>query len=320
MDLISVLIYLLILAFIIALLGFTYLVVTAPPKRVRTEHGLILKSAQQDVTLPIPNISQPSSVDLSIVVPAYNEEERLPIMLEDTMAYLTQRQQKQPNFTYEILIVDDGSRDRTVEVALDYARKHHNENIRVLILPANRGKGGAVAEGMLRARGEKILFADADGATKFSDIEKLEQELAGIVRRGFGVAVGSRAHMVKTDAVVKRSIIRNFLMHGFHRLLYILGVREIQDTQCGFKLFTRPAVKSIFCNVHVEGWIFDVEVLLIAKYCRIPVVEVPVTWHEIDGSKVSLLRDAIRMAIDLFTIRINYFTGIWSIDPNAIAK
>ncbi|RKP08482.1 nucleotide-diphospho-sugar transferase [Thamnocephalis sphaerospora] len=320
MTLATALLYLLALGVCAAISICVYLVVTSPPKRVRTAHGLTLRSSKQDVSLPLPDIADNASVTLSVVVPAYNEEERLPLMLDETVGFLDQRKKSQPDFTYEILVVDDGSRDRTSEMALEYAKKHENEHIRVLTLAANRGKGGAVAEGMLRARGERLLFADADGATKFADIEGLESELAKLSSDGLGVVVGSRAHMVRTDAVVKRSAIRNFLMHSFHQLLYVLGVREIKDTQCGFKLFTRSAARSIFRNVHVEGWIFDVEVLLIAMHCGIPIGEVPVTWHEIDGSKVSLLRDSIRMALDLFTIRLNYLLGVWAIDLAATSK
>src|SRR5437660_364989 len=105
-------------------------------------------------------------------------------------------------------------------------------------------------------------------------------------------------------------------MHSFHRVLYILGIRGIADTQCGFKLFTRKTAARVFSNMHVERWIFDIEMLLIAQYFKIPIAETPVSWHEIDGSKVSLIKDSIQMALDLLTIRLNYFFRIWKIhDP-----
>jgi len=104
-------------------------------------------------------------------------------------------------------------------------------------------------------------------------------------------------------------------MYSFHKVLYVLGVRGIEDTQCGFKLFTRKTAQAIFPNMHVEGWVFDVEVLLIAQHLKIPIVEVPVAWQEIDGSKVSLMRDSIQMALDLLIIRMNYISGIWTIRP-----
>jgi len=109
-------------------------------------------------------------------------------------------------------------------------------------------------------------------------------------------------------------------MHSFHKVLYILGIRAIKDTQCGFKLFTRKSALNIFNNIHVEGWIFDIEVLLLAQYFNMPIVEVPVTWHEIDGSKVSLIKDSIKMAIDLLIIRLNYFFGFWKVKDYNLSK
>jgi dolichyl-phosphate beta-glucosyltransferase len=116
---------------------------------------------------------------------------------------------------------------------------------------------------------------------------------------------------------MQRSFIRNFLMHGFHLVVYLLsrpGVRLVKDTQCGFKLFTRSAAKLIFPNMHVEGWIFDIEILTIADYLGIQVAEVPVTWNEVEGSKMSLLRDSIKMALDMLVIRANYLFGTWTLD------
>ncbi|KAF9209317.1 dolichyl-phosphate beta-glucosyltransferase [Haplosporangium sp. Z 27] len=250
---------------------------------------------------------------LSVVVPAYNESERLPIMMKETLDFLNARSQKDPSFSYEILIVDDGSQDTTVRTALQIAKEDSNKDIRVLSFEKNRGKGGAVIQGMQYTRGEYVLMVDADGATRFSDLDQLELNLKKAERDGLGVAVGSRAHLVHSDAVVKRSFIRNFLMHSFHKVVYILGIRGIEDTQCGFKLFTRKAVQAIFPNMHVEGWIFDIEVLMIAQQLKIPIVEVQVAWQEIDGSKVSLMRDSIQMALDLLIIRMNYIFGIWTI-------
>ncbi|KAI1316436.1 dolichyl-phosphate beta-glucosyltransferase [Mortierella claussenii] len=257
---------------------------------------------------------------LSVVVPAYNESERLPIMMKETLEFLKPRREKDPTFSYEILIVDDGSQDATVRIALDLAQREGNKDIRVLSFEKNRGKGGAVIQGMQYTRGEYILMVDADGATRFSDLDQLETRLKQSERDGLGVAVGSRAHLVQTDAVVKRSFIRNFLMHSFHKVVYILGIRGIEDTQCGFKLFTRKSAQAIFPNMHVEGWIFDIEVLMIAQQLKIPIVEVPVAWQEIDGSKVSLMRDSIQMALDLLIIRMNYILGVWSIQPMAATK
>ncbi|KAJ3213419.1 dolichyl-phosphate beta-glucosyltransferase [Dinochytrium kinnereticum] len=252
-------------------------------------------------------------VALTVVIPAYNESKRLPSMLVETLDFLESRRKKDSARTFEVIVVDDGSKDDTTEVARKLAKERKMSEVRVLTLEKNRGKGGAVAQGMLVARGDMILFADADGSTKFSDIQQLEDALTKVSKDGLGVAIGSRAHMVKSEAVVKRSAIRNFLMHSFHTILLILGISSIQDTQCGFKLFSRKAAAKIFSNVNVEGWIFDIEVLLLASWQSIPMVEVPVNWHEIEGSKMSLLKDSIVMAMDLLVIRFNYIFGIWRI-------
>ncbi|KAJ3086825.1 dolichyl-phosphate beta-glucosyltransferase [Quaeritorhiza haematococci] len=261
-------------------------------------------------------------VTLSIIIPAFDESRRLPVMLEETYAYLEQRCARDPRFSYEIIVVDDASRDNTANIARGFAKEKRMVGglMRVMQLEKNRGKGGAVTQGMLVARGDYLLFADADGATKFSDLDNLETKLKEVAVNGMGVGIGSRAHMVKSAAVVKRSFIRNFLMHSFHTILYVLGIKKIKDTQCGFKLLTRPAARTIFPNMHVEGWIFDIELLLITDYLKIPMVEVGVNWHEVDGSKVSLLRDSVRMLKDLLVIRMNYWTGLWRVRRVAVGN
>ncbi|KAJ3193957.1 dolichyl-phosphate beta-glucosyltransferase [Irineochytrium annulatum] len=259
-------------------------------------------------------------VDVTVIVPAYNEKERLPAMLNEALDHLEARKRKDGLKTFEVLLVDDGSSDGTSDVARKVAAERKCGDVRILTLEKNRGKGGAIIQGMLLSRGRKILFADADGATKFSDLDTLEEKMDAVIKDGLGIAVGSRAHMVKTEAVVKRSMIRNFLMHGFHTVLVILGISSIKDTQCGFKLVTRDAARKIFPNMHVEGWIFDIEMLLLGSWQNVPMVEVPVTWHEVGGSKMSLLRDSIRMAMDLLIIRFNYMTGIWKINLEKIYK
>ncbi|KAF9585428.1 dolichyl-phosphate beta-glucosyltransferase [Lunasporangiospora selenospora] len=295
---------------------------TTPVKAKKIARGAIRseKYRAQLKSLDRTDSSIEPQCHLSLVVPAYNESERLPIMLKETLEYLdgrslaTKGAKGQP-FSYEILIVDDGSQDKTVSIALEIAKRESKAEIRVLSFEKNRGKGGAVIQGMQYTRGEYILMVDADGATRFSDVSALETQLQAVERDGLGVAIGSRAHLVKTDAVVKRSFVRNFLMYSFHKVVYVLGIRGVEDTQCGFKLFTRAAAEAIFPNMHVEGWVFDIEMLMIAQQLKIPLAEVPVAWQEIDGSKVSLVRDSIRMAVDLLIIRMNYIFGLWKIRP-----
>lgn len=287
---------------------------TSPRPSTKEEKFYFQLSESTEKLIPTYDISKDPLVDLSVVIPAFNEKERLPVMLEDAVNYLRSRRKQDPTFRFELIVVDDGSNDNTSECALQFAKEQKLlEEICVLKLSKNRGKGGAVAQGMLISKGKNILFADADGATQFKDISLLEKRLEEIQSGGLGLVAGSRSHLVKTEAVVKRSLLRNFLMYGFHTYLFLLGIRGIKDTQCGFKLFTRAAAHRIFYNLHTEGWIFDIEALILAKMLDVPISEVQVNWQEIEGSKVSIIKDAIKMALDLLMIRLSYFWGIWKI-------
>lgn len=269
------------------------------------------------VRIPVNGVSDNGThqdgIILSVVIPAYNETSRIHAMLDDTIAYLT----KAMPGKWEILIVDDGSKDNTAIYCLKLAHEEYKLNpkeMRVIKFIENRGKGGAVRQGLLHIRGKYGLFADADGASRFSDIAKLIETIKKLEGEDNGpaIAIGSRSHMVNTEAVIKRSLLRNCLMYGFHTLVYIFGIRSIKDTQCGFKLFNRPAIDAIFPYMHTEGWIFDVEMLLLALRKGIPIEEIPISWHEVDGSKMALAVDSIRMAIDLVVIRMAYILGIYN--------
>ncbi|XP_065202568.1 dolichyl-phosphate beta-glucosyltransferase [Planococcus citri] len=273
--------------------------------------------------MKFPSIEDDWKIHLSVVVPAYNEEKRLPPMLDECLSFLNQRQKDNAEFNYEVIIVNDGSTDSTASVAAEYTKSQGSEKVRVLNLVKNRGKGGAVRLGVLSARGAVILFADADGATKFSDIVKLEEELENVVSSSYlkspeqvdqklAIVCGSRAHL-EQEAVASRSFFRTILMYGFHFLVWMFTVRTIKDTQCGFKLFTREAATQCFYNQHVERWAFDVEILYIANRFHIPISEIAVNWVEIEGSKIVPIFSWIQMAFDLFMIWFRYFIGAWDI-------
>jgi len=287
-----------------------------------------------------------------MVVPAYNEEDRLSMMLEEAVEFLESEypatkdaptnnaalrkrnkpaqalvngDDSSPTTTttkdtargWEIIVVSDGSTDSTISVALDHARKCKDlsGSIRVVALASNRGKGGAVTHGLRHVRGQYIGFADADGASKFADIAKLITATQSAEdEQGRAFAVGSRAHLVGSETVVKRSKLRNFLMHSFHILLRLLtppATSRIRDTQCGFKLFSRPSLPFIVPHMHSEGWIFDVEMLMLAERAKIPMVEVPVGWHEVKGSKLNVVWDSLGMAWGLAILRMAWMLGVY---------
>ncbi|CAH1400616.1 unnamed protein product [Nezara viridula] len=294
-------------------------------KRSKKEHHFY--DVQNSKDIPFPSIKDPPTVSLSVIVPAYNEEERLPPMLDECLDFLEKRCKEISGFSYEVIVVSDGSKDKTADVALQYTKNFGSEKVRVLDLKPNRGKGGAVRLGVLSARGSVILFADADGATKFSDITKLEESLLQLkkcdyikdpdkVANSYAVVCGSRSHL-EEESLATRSLFRIFLMHGFHFLVWSLAVRSIRDTQCGFKLFTRKTAKFLFSKIHVERWAFDVELLYIAELYKIPTSEIAVNWTEIDGSKIVPIFSWLQMGRDLILIWFRYRIGAWKISENS---
>ncbi|XP_035756156.1 dolichyl-phosphate beta-glucosyltransferase isoform X3 [Egretta garzetta] len=238
----------------------------------------------------LPSIHDPATRELSVVVPSYNEEDRCKIFLvlrkrrKSICCYSNNAEKRDPSFTYEVIVVDDGSKDQTTK-------------------------------GVFSSRGEKILMADADGATKFADIEKVEEGLKNLQPwpNQMAISCGSRAHLEK-DSIAKRSYFRTLLMYGFHFLVWFLCVKEIRDTQCGFKLLTRKAASRTFSTLHIERWAFDVELLYIAQRLRIPIAEVAVNWTEIEGSKLVPFWSWLQMGRDLLFIRLRYMTGVWQLE------
>jgi dolichyl-phosphate beta-glucosyltransferase len=241
---------------------------------------------------------QPEQVDdtapdgplLSVVIPAYNEEQRLPLYLPKVQAFCRALPSES-----EILVVDDGSKDGTVAYVQSLAAA--DPSIRLLRQPRNQGKGAAVRRGVQEARGAFILFADADGATPIGEAAKLLA--AG--RKGTDVVIGSRK-AADSETRRDRSWLRGLLGSVFYRVTNLLAVPGILDTQCGFKLFRRSAAQRIFPQLHESGWAFDVEILFLAQKFGMSIAEVPVNWSAVDGSKVKA-SDGLRFFSALFRIR-----------------
>lgn len=226
------------------------------------------------------------------MIPAYNEEARILPTLQQTVDYL----QSQP-YTWEIVVVSDGSTDRTEPIVREFGQGR--EGVRLLNYSPNRGKGYAVRVGMLDGQGERLLFADADLATPPEETQKLMRMLD----EGYELAIGSRP-LRESRLEVRQPWWREAFGRTANKLIQLLGVRGIRDTQCGFKMFRQDAAKEIFSRVKLTGFSFDVEALMIARDLGYRIAEVPIRWRDQKGSKVVLWRDAPKALFDLVRLRL----------------
>jgi glycosyltransferase involved in cell wall biosynthesis len=235
---------------------------------------------------------------LSVIIPAYNEQSRLPETLERVSSFLIGR-----NFEFwEMLVVDDGSTDQTAEMAEAYSRS--NRNTRLLKNPGNRGKGYSIRHGMLAARGEWRLFTDADLSAPIEDFAKLEH---AVESKNAAVAIGSRG-LSSSVIEVHQPAFRENAGKIFNLVMRAVTGLPFHDTQCGFKLFSARAAETAFKLQRLEGFGFDVEVLLIARLHGFRIDEVPVRWSHVEGTKVSPWKGA-QSFLELLSIRANQMSG-----------
>jgi dolichyl-phosphate beta-glucosyltransferase len=233
-----------------------------------------------------------SALDLSVVVPAYNEAQRLPTTLQILKEYLS----SYPG-SYEVLIVNDGSSDETPAI-VEKAQSSWPQ-LQLVSMGVNSGKGAAVRKGMLMARGRLRLFSDADTATPIRELAKLE---AALDEFGAGVAIAART--IPGSAILSPTPWHRALMsRGYSWLVRHLLLPDLHDTQCGFKLFEAQAANECFAHLTCRRFGFDVEVLFTARQRNIKIVEVPVEWHNSQGSKVNSIRDSLQMFFDLCRLR-----------------
>ncbi|HEX3822705.1 MAG TPA: dolichyl-phosphate beta-glucosyltransferase [Candidatus Sulfotelmatobacter sp.] len=233
----------------------------------------------------------------SIVIPAYNEEPRLAATLNSVLAYVHAQA-----WDAEVIVVNDGSRDRTVEIVKTFAAK--DPVLRLVENPGNRGKGYSVRNGMLNSRGRIVLFTDADLSSPIEEAPKLFNALD----EGADIAIGSR--WLRSEMQTHRQPLHRQLFGRIFNLLLrvILGL-PFADTQCGFKAFKRPAIDAIFPLQRIERWGFDPEILFLARKFKFKVKEVPVAWGHSGDTRINPLVDGSRMVQEILRIRWNDLTG-----------
>lgn len=234
---------------------------------------------------------------LSIIIPAHNEEHRLHNSLDEIIAFLL----AQP-YQAEVLIVENGSQDRTAEIAQKLTERH--SNLYLLREPLS-GKGLAVRRGMMEAKGEYRFICDADLSMPVEEINRfIPPQL-----KDFDIAIASRE--VPGAIRYNEPLYRHLIGRGFNLLVRTLAIPGIHDTQCGFKCFRAEVAEELFQIQVLDGWAFDVEVLFIALKRGFNLVEVPIPWYYIPGSRVRLASDALAMFSDLFRIRSNWRRGVY---------
>lgn len=243
------------------------------------------------------------SVDYSIVIPAYNEGARLLPTLDRVLGFIHQQ-----GWSAEIVVVNDGSRDETAEIVRAYGQRH--PAVRLIENPGNRGKGFSVRNGILHARGEAVLFTDADLSSPIEESVKL----FGAIARGNDMAIGSR--WLQSDLqTVRQPLYRQILGRAFNLALRIILGLNFKDTQCGFKAVTGRAGRDIFGRQRIRRWGFDPEILFLARKLGYKVEEVPVAWGHDHRSKINPITDGMSMLADLLRIRWNSLSGKYSNAP-----
>lgn len=236
---------------------------------------------------------------LSIVIPAYNEEKRLLQTMRKICIYLSNQ-----NFSYEIIIVDDGSLDNTLHVIKNFACS--DKHVVVLTSGQNKGKGYSVRKGMLAARGEYIFFTDADLSTPIEEIEKCLPYLT----HGYDVVIGSRS-MHGSTISIRQPWYREKMGKIFNFIVSMVLLKGIIDTQCGFKGFKKEVAKTVFRRCSIDGFSFDVEALYVSKKFNFKIKEIPIRWENSALSKVNPIRHSLQMFRDIFRIKLKDFRGCY---------
>lgn len=232
------------------------------------------------------------NIDVSVIIPAYNEENRIGMFLDRLVTYC-----RNSSHTYEVIIVDDCSTDDTVSIATRYEDRF--DHFHLLLSKRNSGKGYSVKKGLLKAQGDYCLFMDADGSVEPDEIEK---NLEYVRSEGYDIFIGSRV-LHDPDQVLVTRWYRESMGMVFNFFVRLFLFRDIYDTQCGFKIFRYEVIRPVFSRVRIHGFGFDLELLYVAQRMGFKIKERAVSWHHVDGAKVRLLRDSIGMFFNILQVR-----------------
>lgn len=233
-------------------------------------------------------------IDISVVIPCLNESRRLPLFLQQLISHCASSR-----YNYEIIVVDDGSSDKTAEKVAEYQAV--TSNLTLIRFQINQGKGEAVRQGFFVAQGEYVIFMDADGSTQADEIEKN----ICYFDEGYDVVVGSRV-LKDSERKVESLWYRKAIGAVFNTIVRLVLFSNIKDTQCGFKMFRKALVKPLYSVMTIKRFGFDLEILYIAHKKGYRIKEVPVNWRNVDESKINLLTDSLRMFINIFQIRFRH--------------
>lgn len=235
-------------------------------------------------------------MEISVIIPAYNEEKRITPTIHSIVDYFDTSKIK----NYEIIVVLDGSRDKTLEVVTKLSKKY--KKIKIIDNKINRGKGAVVKQGVLESKGKYVLFMDADNSTHIDELDKI----LPVMRQGVDIVVGSR-DMQDSKIEVRQARYKELLGDLGNYWIQILLVGGIKDTQCGFKVFSGDVARHIFSPLTMKGWSFDIELLALARYFGYSIKEMPVIWYNDDSSHVKL-QDYINVLLDTFIIKYRLLT------------